>query len=871
MSSSVGQVNLDLGIDYRGFNRQLNGIANNAQSMVGGAFKNLGATIAAAFAVSKLIDFGNSAISLASDLQEVQNVVEVTFGSMAEDINNFSKEALEQFGLSELSAKRYTSTMGAMLKSSGLAGEQMKKMSMDLAGLSADMASFYNLSGDAAFNKIRAGISGEIEPLRQLGINMSVANLEAYALSKGIKKSYQAMNQAEQTLLRYNYLMSVTTDAQGDFARTSNSWANQIRLLGEQWKIFKTTLGQGFINVLTPVIGMLNRLIAKLQIAAQYFKAFTEMIFGAQKAIGNGAASAATAAASIGGMAEASSDVAKGIKDANKAMKGSVAGFDEINSLSQDTADSMVSMADGATNVDLGIVEAGKVDIGVSDETFAPLKKAFESVILPLKNISFQSLTESFARLKTALDPFKETLFAGLRWAWVNVITPIASFTIQQGLPTFLNLISGVMSVLNPLLLSFQPLGIFLWEKFLVPIAKWTGGVIITVLQGLADILTKIGNWMLNNQSIIEGFTTVVIGFFAAWKTMELFAFLGMSGGVIGAFKNITDSIKAATKAKLANKIETLRLTAMYAKDFVLSIANGTKALLAQAVQWGKNTLAMLASKAFMVALTIAQWAMTAATVAWNIAAGIAATVTVAFGAAIAFLTSPIGLVILALAALVAGIVLLVKNWDTVKEVAAKVWDRVAEIWGKVADWFSKTVIQPIADRFNALKDSMYKIGSDMFTFLFNGIKSVWNSISSWISDKVNWLTDKLSFWRKGQSEMSNSSRSSMGLGNISNAGLRVPKLARGGIIDQPTLAMVGERGKEAVVPLENTAFVDTLATALGNAVMAAMQMLNQSSDSSGENRDIIIQIEGTTIARIINPFLERERQRLGGPVVQSI
>ena len=111
-----------------------------------------------------------------------------------------------------MQAKKYTSTLGAMMKSSGLTGKAVTSMSTDLAGLAADMASFYNLDFETAFEKIRSGISGETEPLKQLGINMSVANLEAYALSQGITKSYESMTQAEQVTLRYNYLMQATRD-----------------------------------------------------------------------------------------------------------------------------------------------------------------------------------------------------------------------------------------------------------------------------------------------------------------------------------------------------------------------------------------------------------------------------------------------------------------------------------------------------------------------------------------------------------------------------------------------------------------------------------------------------------------------------------
>lgn len=365
MAENVGRIDLDLGLDYGSFNRELDGIANKATYLVGGAFKGLGGIIAGAFAVGGLVAFGKEAIGLASDLQEVQNVVDVTFGSMAAEVNNWSKNLIDSFGLSELSAKRYSSTMGAMLKSSGLTGAQMKDMSKQLTELAADMSSFYNLSNDDAFYKVFSGLTGETEPLKQLGVNMNIANLEAYALSQGIKTSYQNMSQANQTLLRYNYLLSVTKDAQGDFARTSQSWANQTRVLAEQWKIFQGTLGAGFINILTPVIRGINLLIAKLQVAAQYFKAFTAALFGDASSISSTAAAASAstsnAANSIGDVGTAATDTGKAVKKAGKSVKGSLAGFDQLNTLSQATAKALDDAADSAALSGLG---AGLGDMG---------------------------------------------------------------------------------------------------------------------------------------------------------------------------------------------------------------------------------------------------------------------------------------------------------------------------------------------------------------------------------------------------------------------------------------------------------------------------------------------------------------------------
>lgn len=238
------------------------------------AFGKIGKVLGIALSVAAIVNFGKQCIELGSDLQEVQNVVDVTFGGMSRAVDEFAQEAIEKFGLSELSAKKYSSTMGAMLKSMGFSTQAAADMSMELTGLAGDMASFYNLSGDDAFAKIRAGISGETEPLKQLGINLSVANLEQFALTQGITKSYNAMNQQEQALLRYNYLLSVTSDAQGDFARTSDSWANQTKILAERFNSLKAAIGQGLINVLTPVLRVINQVIAKLVEAANAFNKY---------------------------------------------------------------------------------------------------------------------------------------------------------------------------------------------------------------------------------------------------------------------------------------------------------------------------------------------------------------------------------------------------------------------------------------------------------------------------------------------------------------------------------------------------------------------------------------------------------------------
>ena len=230
--------------------------SNMAGSIVG--------TLAAAGIGSILISWGSAALETASNLAEVQNVVDTVFGDGSRQIEAWSKKAGQQFGLTELQAKKFTSTLGAMMKSSGLAGNEIVNMSTDLAGLAADMASFYNLDFETAFEKIRSGISGETMPLKQLGINMSVANLEAFALAQGLEKTFAQMSQGEQTMLRYQYLMQATSDAQGDFAKTADGFANAQRRIQTALDSISAIAGTFILNTIEPLVSGVATFLEKI-------------------------------------------------------------------------------------------------------------------------------------------------------------------------------------------------------------------------------------------------------------------------------------------------------------------------------------------------------------------------------------------------------------------------------------------------------------------------------------------------------------------------------------------------------------------------------------------------------------------------------
>lgn len=222
----------------KGFHKQLKADFAKAQRSAMDFNRNFvnnmktGIRVGIGVAIAGLGLLAKKGIELASSLTEVQNVVDTTFEGSSKIIDKWSKTAITQYGLSELQAKQFSSTIGAMIKPSGIAGDQLANMSKDIASLSGDIASFRDLEPDEVFEKLQSIVTGTVKPLTSIGIVMTVANLEAFALSKGITKSWKSMTQAEKVMLRYNFVLERTKDMQGDYNKTlKTSFANQMRTL----------------------------------------------------------------------------------------------------------------------------------------------------------------------------------------------------------------------------------------------------------------------------------------------------------------------------------------------------------------------------------------------------------------------------------------------------------------------------------------------------------------------------------------------------------------------------------------------------------------------------------------------------------------
>lgn len=346
MSTNVGAVDFELLLNSNPFNKGLKNTTNTLKSSgIESTLGNIGKAAIAAFSVKKLVDFTKECLDLGSNLAEVQNVVDVTFGSLNKEVDEFAKNAIDQFGLSQTVTKKYVGTFGAMAKAFNFNNKAALDMSKSLTGLTGDVASFYNLSSDEAYTKLKSVFTGETETLKDLGIVMTQSALDAYALANGFGKTTSKMSEQEKTALRYQFVLDKLSLANGDFARTSDSWANQTRVLSLRFDELKASLGQGFINLFTPIIQVINTVLGKLQVLANAFKSFTEALFGnagGDSTVSNLVTDATEASSAVSSIGDSAVSSAKKMK--------SLAGFDTAQILQSQSSDAS-SGGGGAGNI----------------------------------------------------------------------------------------------------------------------------------------------------------------------------------------------------------------------------------------------------------------------------------------------------------------------------------------------------------------------------------------------------------------------------------------------------------------------------------------------------------------------------------------
>lgn len=634
-----GSVIIDTRMDTTGVQ---NGVSAIKQSFngLGSAVKKIGLLIGGAFAVGKLVQFGKECVELGSDLAEVQNVVDVTFTTMSDKVNEFAKNAMTSAGLSETMAKRYVGTFGAMSKSFGFSESQAYDMSTALTQLTGDVASFYNISQDLAYIKLKSVFTGETETLKDLGVVMTQSALDQYALANGYGKTTSAMTEQEKVALRLAFVQKQLSAASGDFIRTSNSWANQVRVMQLQLQSLKATVGQGLINIFTPVLKVINILLGKLATLANAFKSFTELITGKKSsgqigasgaglagtdAIADTADAYGNAADNAKQLAGATNDNAKATKKANKETKNYLSSLDEVhkatstgsNSSSTPSSSGGGGGASGGLSGAVNNVDYGKLAEG--ETTIKKMSKPLDSIIKKFKKLAkllSKGFWDGLGDYKPIFDDIKENINS-IGKSLQNIFTdPEVIGAASDFLDTFAYSIGRVSG-------SFSRIGITIAQNLIGGIEKFikqNTSRIKTYLIDMFDIGSEVaqieGNFSSALAEVFSAFggeiaqqiTANIIGIFSniSMTAMGLCARLGrdMLNMIAQPFIDNKDILKSAVEGTLG-VIETITdglstviqnlsdlVTALYdehLKPFFDSIANGLSTIFGTLID-GYNT-----------------------------------------------------------------------------------------------------------------------------------------------------------------------------------------------------------------------------------------------------------------------------------------
>ena len=741
-----GSVIIDTRMDTTGVR---NGVSAIKQSFngLGSAVKKIGLLIGGAFAVGKLVQFGKECVELGSDLAEVQNVVDVTFTTMSDKVNEFAKNAMTSAGLSETMAKRYVGTFGAMSKSFGFSEAQAYDMSTALTQLTGDVASFYNISQDLAYIKLKSVFTGETETLKDLGVVMTQSALDQYALANGYGKTTSAMTEQEKVALRLAFVQKQLSAASGDFVRTSGSWANQVRVMQLQLQSLKATVGQGLINIFTPVLKVINILLGKLATLANAFKSFTELITGKKSSgqtSGGGAGltgdasgvqdtadAYGQAADNAGKLADSTEDVADATKDAAKAAKGYLSPLDEINRYStQDTSSTAsktpstsgsgsggggTSLPSAVSNVDYGKVAEGETALDKISKSAEKLAKLFKRLWKPFQDAWKKEGKNTIDAAQIALSGIAK-LAKSVGKSLVEVWTNGTGTTMLE---TMLRIAQNVLKTIGNIASGFADA----WNKNNVgtQIIQNIADALVVVMQFVEKIAKDTATWAANLDfyPLLESISNLTATFAPILESI---------GNVLEwIYKNIVlPMLTWVIEVGLPTVINLVSKVATFLADHQPIVEAFGAALI------GAFAAAKIAGLASIIIKNVSGIAMAAKglitlmTGTGGIMGGIKA---------IATAIGPGGVFVLAVGACIAIGVLLYKNWDKIKEMAGKVWDWVSNK--------TRRFVEDIGNKLRGLATKIVTIWGSIKASAHQKWNAIWSTVSGFVERIKNAIVDK--------------------------------------------------------------------------------------------------------------------------------
>ena len=784
MAFADGNIIIGTSVDVGGLNTGLKKIEKS--------FGKIGRLASLVLGVGAFVKLGKAALDAASDLQEVQNVVDVAFGKgtthdMTGKIERFAETCIEDFGMSRFAAKQTAGSFMAMGKSMGLTMEEASDMSVALTGLTGDMASFLNISQDYARVALSAVYTGETETLKRYGIILTEANLQQYANSKGIEQNVKKMDARNKAILRYQYIMEKTNYMVGDFQATQNSWANSTRVLSEMWKEFLIVLGSGLVSVLSPLVQVLGKIVARL---TQFMKTLWQIlsnIFGFQ--LQDLTSQSREIADNIEDGAGAMDDFGKATEKAGKKAHKQLATFDELNNLTTTTASGSGSGGVGGAG-GLGLGDASPWDPSNPDNPWADIdnlrdlgKWIGDKLCKMMEDIDWEKVYQGAKNFGKGLADFLNGLFVDtdlfkdvghtIAGALNTAIYAALAFgqTFEWG-----NVGKKLAEGINEFFYTFD------FKSFAEAINVWVQGLWELIKETLTNI-----DWKAVFQGVKDFFSSldpetvaIIMGFIILKKLIAaalgkalidgIIEGMGLKGGLGAIFGNLGKKIGAA----------------LISKSFWMGIAGGIKGAFVKAFAWCTTTLPAAISQfisglsggfsTFLANMQLGNSLNASLTYAFGgVATTIAGIVTAVGGAVLAvkeffdmwsegwsvlktilealgIALAAVGAVILgapaAIAAAVAGIIFAISqlviiihdNWDAIKawfvgvgqwcmdNIITPVVDAVKAGWAKV-----KAIVTPIIDFFKGLFERIGQFAEGCWII----IKAVWMIVSDWFKTNV--------------------------------------------------------------------------------------------------------------------------------------
>ena len=790
--ASSGTAARSLGTSLFSFSKSAGNARKSAFSLAGA----IGKFYATYWMVIRGLGLFRNAIDISSDLTEVENVVRTTFGNMEYKVNDFVQNSIQQFGMSELSVKQYASTFQAMGTAMDIGGKQIEKansflsgatdgyvglsdslsdVSLNLTKLTADIASFYDKDQADVAKDLQSVFTGMVVPLRKYGLDLTQATLKEWAMKNGMDADIKSMTQAEKAMLRYQYVLANTTAAQGDFARTADTWANQVRILKQNFQQLGGIIGGALINSFKPFLRTLNFVMQKVISFATTVTNALGAIFGWKFEVSGGGVADdwSDAASSADDLADSTGKAA----DNTKKMKNNLHALDELNINSGDDNDSGAGSGSGAGGAGGGAGSGGLVQADTIWKDFeSNIKDLYQlgSVIgdklsRAMESIDWDSVYEKARNFGTGLAQFlngliSPRLFGNVGRTIANSLNTVMYAALSFGEEfDWRNLGLSIASGINKFFSNFD------FTSLAKTINTWVQGLFETMTVAIShvdwgkiydDIITFLENLDIKTVAIVIGAMTIkkiaslkiadavlsaigtsvsrqLASAIASKLGLELAANAGISSALLAAGGSVAATFVAGFKALLGSEAAAAALTFMnpiiVSFTGIVGIVAGAGLAVANFVSMWQNGFSWI--KEAIMDVGIALVAVSAVILgAPALVAGVVAGIVAAVATIAIVVHDNWDSIVIWTQNTVSSII----SWfnsagETITLAFQNAWIWAQETWAVAVEWFNENIIIPLGEAFTLALATI----SELFSNAWIAIQGIWSVVSAWFNSTV--------------------------------------------------------------------------------------------------------------------------------------